>query len=62
MPTPAWHVLQWLRYWPDVLGLLGACAIGRGLWLVHPSLAWIAGGALAILVAVRGPLSSGSPS
>jgi hypothetical protein len=53
MPNRAWRVLSWLRSWPDALGFAGACAIGRGLWLVTPSLAWIFGGAVAVLAAWR---------
>ncbi|NUO63942.1 MAG: hypothetical protein HOQ34_10240 [Gemmatimonadaceae bacterium] len=53
MPTRAWRVLSWLRFWPDALGLAGACAIGRGLWLLAPSVAWIFGGAVAVLVGWR---------
>lgn len=62
MPTREWLVLRWLRSWPDLLGLVGVCAIGYGLWLVTPGLVWVAAGAFAILAAVRLSPPSGSSS
>ncbi len=44
----------------DLVGVAGAAAVVHGVWQIHEPSAWIVGGAMAIVVALRLSLPASS--